>query len=245
MSQKASSQARVLLSGPTRTNALPVYRANLNHPVKFAEHGNAASPARPRDRADLTARRVRGRSIGRTEEAKASGNALDMPTSVWSEMARTQEESLAPRKANDDRRLSADASRSGCPRQHDQSDRLPVLPSGVKLVGRVNRAGPLGKLGPYEGLSRMKGNFHVRFLEGGGQVTARLHSAWPRGGLGWPNPPGSFFASVDTQPARGNRGLQGIDPGFRLPPTNICGHFLRKAPFCWALSKRHPGLTPT
>src|SRR6059036_565648 len=30
---------------------------------------------------------------------------------------------------------------------------------------------------PYEGLSRMKGNFHVRFLEGGGLATARLHSA--------------------------------------------------------------------
>ena len=44
------------------------------------------------------------------------------------------------------------------------------------LVGLTAR-GHLGKLGPYEGLSRMKGNFHVRFLEGGGQVTARLHSA--------------------------------------------------------------------
>ena len=83
----------------------------------------------------------------------------------------------------------------------------------------------------------MKGNFQVRFLEGGGQVTARLHSAWLRGGR---NPPGSFFASVDTQPARGNRGWQGIDPGFRLPPTNLCGHFLRKAPFCWPyLSANH------
>ena len=30
---------------------------------------------------------------------------------------------------------------------------------------------------PYEGLSRMKGNFHVRFLEGGGLATARLYSA--------------------------------------------------------------------
>ena len=88
LSQKASSQARVLLNGPTRTNVLPVYRANLNHPVNLAEHGNAASLARPHDRADLTARRVGGRSIGMTEEAKASGNALDMPTSVRSEMAR-------------------------------------------------------------------------------------------------------------------------------------------------------------
>jgi hypothetical protein len=145
LSQKASRQVRVLLNGPTRTQALPVYRANLNHPVKFAEHGNAANPVRPRDRADLTARRVRGRSFGKTEEANASGNALDMPTSVWSEMARTPVESLAPRKANDGRRLSADASRSCCPRQHDQNDRRPVLPSGVRLVGRVNRAGPLGQ----------------------------------------------------------------------------------------------------
>ena len=101
LGQKASSQVRVLLSGPTRTNALPVYRANLNHPVKFAEHGNAASPARPRDRADLTARRVRGRSIGKTEEAKASGNALDMPTSVWSILARELVEPSKTKKAND------------------------------------------------------------------------------------------------------------------------------------------------
>jgi len=101
LSQKASSQARVLLSGPTRTNALPVYRANLNHPVKFAEHGNAASPVRPRDRADLTARRVRGRSLGMTEEAKASGNALDMPTSVWSILAREPVEPSKTKKAND------------------------------------------------------------------------------------------------------------------------------------------------
>ena len=101
LSQKASRQARVLLSGPTRTHALPVYRANLNHPVNFAEHGNAASPARSRDRADLTTRRVGGRSMGRTEEAKASGNALDMPTSVWSILARELVEPSKTKKAND------------------------------------------------------------------------------------------------------------------------------------------------
>ena len=101
MSQKASSQARVLLNGPTRTHALPVYRANLNHPVKLAEHGNAANPVPARNRADLTARRVRGRSIGRTEEAKASGNALDMPTSVWSILAREFVEPSKTKKAND------------------------------------------------------------------------------------------------------------------------------------------------
>jgi hypothetical protein len=97
-----------------RTERLPVYRANLNHPVNLAEHGNAASPARPRDRADLTARRVRGRSLGMTEKAKASGNALDMPTSVWSEMARKLGEPPYSGKANDDRRPSVDASRSCC-----------------------------------------------------------------------------------------------------------------------------------
>ena|SRR5439155_17795498 len=88
LGQKARSQVRVLYGGPTRTLILPVYRANLNHPVRFAEHGNAANPARFRDRADLTARRVRGRSFGRTEKANAGGNALDMPTSVWSILAR-------------------------------------------------------------------------------------------------------------------------------------------------------------
>jgi hypothetical protein len=79
---------------PDANLALPVYRANLNHPVRIAEHENAESPARRRDRADLTARRVRERSIGRTEKAKASGNALDTPTSVWSILARELVEPL-------------------------------------------------------------------------------------------------------------------------------------------------------
>jgi len=107
-----------LVTPPTRAYVLPVYRADLNHPVNFAEHGKAANPARPRDRADLTARRVRGRSIGRTEEAKASGNALDMPTSVWSEMARTSLEPQHFRKANDDRRQLVDASWTPCSKWH-------------------------------------------------------------------------------------------------------------------------------
>jgi hypothetical protein len=77
-----------------RTPRLPMYRANLNHPVNLAEHGNAVGPARPHDRADLTARRVRGHSLGKTEEAKASGNALDRPTSVGSILARELAEPL-------------------------------------------------------------------------------------------------------------------------------------------------------
>ena len=88
LDQKVSNRIRALPIGPMRTNVLPVYRANLNHPVKLAEHGNAASPVPARNRAGLTARRARGRSIGKTEEAKAGGNTLDTPTSVRSLLAR-------------------------------------------------------------------------------------------------------------------------------------------------------------
>ena len=50
----------------------------------------------------------RRNSIGMTEKANASSNALDMPTSVWSEMARAQAEPHTnPRKqmTTDSRRL--------------------------------------------------------------------------------------------------------------------------------------------
>ena len=49
-----------------------------------------------------------------TEKAKASGKALDMPTSVWSAMARKYAEPIPTEKANDDRRPSVDASQSCC-----------------------------------------------------------------------------------------------------------------------------------
>src|SRR3954468_1648549 len=88
LNQKVCSRFGSSVMARRECKRLPVYRANLNHPVNIAEHGNISSPARPRDRADLTARRVRGSSFGRTEKAKASGNALDTPTSVWSILAR-------------------------------------------------------------------------------------------------------------------------------------------------------------
>ena len=134
--------------------------------MNFAEHGNAASPARPRYRADLTARRVRGRSIGRTKEAKASGNALDMPTLVWSEMARKQAEPLvSPEKQMTAStcwlmRPGATAHRSG-----GHCGCLQVSPScSVRFGGTGRRAGHKISDRSYEDLSRMKGNFHVRFL---------------------------------------------------------------------------------
>ena len=127
-----------------------MYRADLNHPVDLAEHGNAASLARPRDRADLTARRVGGRSLGMTEKAKASGNALDRPTSVWSEMARAYAEPIPTEKANDDRRQSVDASQSCCPREQQHlsaafqycqvvSER--VFPTAEPRVSHQNKVG--------------------------------------------------------------------------------------------------------
>ena len=136
LGQKAGSQVRVLLRGPTRTRVLSVYRADLNHPVNLAEHGNAANPVRPRDRADLTARRVRGHSIGRTEEANAIGNALDRPTSVWSEMARAQAEPPTNRR----KQMTTDACRLMrpgvvAPRSTTPSGCLSVLPS-CPLIGQ-------------------------------------------------------------------------------------------------------------
>src|SRR3954454_24254362 len=98
---KGMQSVRVFRHDPTRILRLPVYRADLNHPVNIAEHGNAASPARPRDRADLTARRVKGSSFGMTEKAKASGNGLDTPTSVWSILARELTEPSKQKAAND------------------------------------------------------------------------------------------------------------------------------------------------
>jgi hypothetical protein len=119
--------------------------------VNVAEHGNAARLARFRDRADLTARRVRSRSLGMTEEANASGNALDMPTSVWSEMTRTYAEPLPAGKANDDRRPSVDASQSCCPKEH--SERRPHISIAKRVLGtrRCPSRQPAGQ--PTEGLA--------------------------------------------------------------------------------------------
>ena len=92
---------RVLYGNPTRIFRLPVYRANLNHPVNIAEHGNTVQP-RPASRPGRPYRKagLRGSSFGTTEEAKASGNALDMPTSVWSILARELVEPSREKESN-------------------------------------------------------------------------------------------------------------------------------------------------
>ena len=64
---------------------------DLNPQMSSAEHGNAVVL----DHAVVispTARQGIRRSIEMTEEAKAGGNAPDMPTSVWSDLARTDGE---------------------------------------------------------------------------------------------------------------------------------------------------------
>jgi hypothetical protein len=78
------------------------------------------------------------------------------------------------RKANDGGRSPADASENKPPPRAELQRPLTCKAKLFSTSGQ--RVGPyLAR--PYDGLSRMKGNFHVRFLEGGGPATARLHSA--------------------------------------------------------------------
>jgi len=115
---------------PDANEARPVYRADLNHPVNNAEHGKAVNRAAAGAGADLTVRRVKEHSIGMTEEAKASGNVLDMPTSVWSEMVRKQAEPPTNRR----KQMTTDSRRSmrpgvASPWRATPSGCLSVLPS--------------------------------------------------------------------------------------------------------------------
>ena len=121
-------------SGPLRwpdaNLALPVYRADLNHPVNHAEHGKAVSLVPVHHWADLTARRVGGTALGGPKKPRPGCNAPDMPTSVWSEMAREQMEPHTNRRkqmTTDSRRLM----RPGvvAPRSTTQSGCVSVLPS--------------------------------------------------------------------------------------------------------------------
>ena len=57
--------------------------------------------------------------------------------------------------------------------------------SVLGLASAEPRVGP-GQGRPYEGSSRMKGNFHVRFLGGRGRATARAYPAtWERRRSRW------------------------------------------------------------
>src|SRR5712671_3623911 len=129
----------------------------------------------------------RGAALGGPKKPRPACNALDMPTSVWSEMARKYAEPIPTEKANDDRRPSVDASQNRCPRS---SGAVRLHSSKAKWFGgqmfcAPSRGSAPESGWPYEGLSRMKGNFQVRFLEGGGLATARLYSAKALVGRKW------------------------------------------------------------
>jgi len=99
-------------------------------------------------------------------------NALDTPTSVWSGRARTDVEppQLGQPMTTDTcrlMRLKLLPLRSTAMNGHRS-----VLPSGSSIWA----AGHPRRVVLLPGLSRMKGNLHVRFLEGGGLATARLYS---------------------------------------------------------------------
>jgi hypothetical protein len=133
-------------------------------------------------------------------------NALDMPTSVWFETAETTRKPPHTRKANDGQRPLADASWSSSSMESHVHGPSSVLPSGAphvmrRVAGRPHRAWP------YEDLSRMKGNFHVRFLEGGGLVTARPYSLESCEGV-----PAGFGRLCPGRVSLEEFGLRGVPP---------------------------------
>ena len=86
-------------------------------------------------------------------------NRADTPTSIWSLIVRKSMEPNLLGNANDDRRLSISASQSW--RKDRHALRLPISMAKVAPLG-VGRDMP-DRICPLKGLSRMKGNFHVRF----------------------------------------------------------------------------------
>ena len=153
---------------PDANVAPPVYRVDLTRPVVNAEHGKAVSihPA-------LAIPRQADRKAGPGETAwrgskklKPVCNGPDMPTSIWSFVARKPMEPFSLRKANDDRRPSIGASQT---RHKDCRVSRPLISMAkVESGSRFSwRACPTGTLStescPLKGLSRVKGNFHARF----------------------------------------------------------------------------------
>ena len=109
-----------------------------------------------------------------SNKPKPIRNGSDMPTSIWSFVVRKSMEPFLLRNANDNRRPSIGASQT---RHKDCRACRPLISmtkvdSGPKRFPR--RACPTGTPStewcPLKGLSRVKGNFHARFLGGRGRV---------------------------------------------------------------------------
>jgi hypothetical protein len=86
-------------------------------------------------------------------------NGSDKPTSIWSFVVRNSMEPFLLRNANDDRRLSIGASQA---RHKDCRASRPLISMAKVAPPGVDRGMP-HRICPLKGLSRMKGNFQVRF----------------------------------------------------------------------------------
>jgi hypothetical protein len=150
------------LTWPDANVAPPVYRVDLTRPVVDAEHGKAVwkSSRLGCFQGKPTARQAQGITALRgSKKPKPLCNRVDTPTSIWSFIVRKSMEPFELGKANDDRRQSIGASQSR--RQERCAIRPPVSMAKVAPPG-VDRGMP-HRICPLKGLSRMKGNFHVRF----------------------------------------------------------------------------------
>ena len=112
--------------------------------VKIAERGKAARHP-PGPWAEQTSPQgvSGGAALGGPKKLMPACNEPDMPTSVWSEMARKYVEPILTGKANDNRRSSVDASRSARFKEHARIMAIyqycqAVLQSSVVVRPRVS-----------------------------------------------------------------------------------------------------------
>jgi len=153
---------------PDANVAPPVYRVDLTRPVVDAEHGKAVSI-----HTALVVPRQADRKAGPGETAWRGlnkptpvCNGQDMPTSIWSFVARKSMEPFSLRNANDDRHPSIGASQA---RHEDCRGARPFSMAKVESSAQrfVRRACPTGTPRavrcPLKGLSRVRGNSHARF----------------------------------------------------------------------------------
>ena len=102
-------------------------------------------------------------------------NGPDMPTSIWSLVVRSSTEPFLLRKANDDRHQSIGASQNRP--QEGRVLRLSIRMAKVApdLNAEEMTGASTSDKALLRGLSRMKGNLHVRFLGGPERVTAQVY----------------------------------------------------------------------
>ena len=91
------------LTWPDANDAPPVYRVGLTRPVANAEHGKAAAVSRPGISGQANRKASPGEAALRgSNKPRPVCNGSDMPTSIWSLLARESAESSLGGKANDD-----------------------------------------------------------------------------------------------------------------------------------------------